>query len=452
MYVCEVINLIKVKLENIGILHKADIMLNGLTVISGLNNTGKSTVGKILFSVFHGAKSYKQDFPKAAVRYLARDFSDLLAATEENSDMRDGTIIRNGTHFRKSSYSYRAMLEHGVDGVGEYINQDFSYVPDEKKDFVKSKISNLKDKLRQINSPDFEFDVFSNTILETFRKELGRNFTNAFSDENTLGNVQIFHDNSGDIILSLTNNNIILYENGFRQLKNNPLFSEVNYIETPFIIDEMDRFHNILEDKRPTSITGHKEAMLYKMVAPNSEEDIIEATLRNERIAALSKEIANVLPGSIEYRNRFVYKHDGHEFDLFTLATGMKSYAILQLLLQNGYLPEKSLLIIDEPEIHLHPEWQLLYAEMLVLMVKKLNIYLVIATHSPYFLQALDIFQERHKLGDKAHFYLAESHEKGAIISNIDGNLEKSYNLMAEPILTLRKYRDEMQEQDDDNS
>ena len=137
---------------------------------------------------------------------------------------------------------------------------------------------------------------------------------------------------------------------------------------------------------------------------------------------------------------------------MFTLATGMKSYAILQLLLQNGYLPEKSLLIIDEPEIHLHPEWQLLYAEMLVLMVKKLNIYLVIATHSPYFLQALDIFQERHKLGDKAHFYLAESHEKGAIISNIDGNLEKSYNLMAEPILTLRKYRDEMQEQDDDNS
>ena len=85
-------------------------------------------------------------------------------------------------------------------------------------------------------------------------------------------------------------------------------------------------------------------------------------------------------------------------------------------------------------------------------MVKKLHIYLVVATHSPYFLQALDIFQEQYELGNKAHFYLAESHEKGARISNIDGNIEKSYNLMAEPILTLRKYRDEMQEQDDDNS
>ena len=31
--------MIKVRLENIGILREADITLNGLTVISGLNNT-----------------------------------------------------------------------------------------------------------------------------------------------------------------------------------------------------------------------------------------------------------------------------------------------------------------------------------------------------------------------------------------------------------------------------
>ena len=38
--------MIRVRLTNVGILQEADIMLNGLTVISGLNNTGKSTVGK----------------------------------------------------------------------------------------------------------------------------------------------------------------------------------------------------------------------------------------------------------------------------------------------------------------------------------------------------------------------------------------------------------------------
>lgn len=443
--------MIRVRLTNVGILQEADIMLNGLTVISGLNNTGKSTVGKTLFSIFHGVQSYKLDFPRASMRYLASDFLDLLTATEKESNMRDGTISRDGTHFRGNLYSYRTVLEYGVQGIEKYVNKDFSHVSDERKQFVQERVSRLKERLEQIQSPDFEFDVFTSTVMETFRKELGQNSKNVFADDAVNGDIQVFHDNGGDILLLLTNKRLILYENGFKELKNNPLFSEVNYIETPFLIDEMDRFYNVIDD-RPPSITSHKEAMLYKMVAQKKDEDVIETTLRKKRMEALSAEIANVLPGSIEYKNHFVYRYDGHEFDLSTLATGMKSYAMIQLLLQNGYLPENALLIIDEPEIHLHPAWQLLYAELLVLMVKKLHIYLVVATHSPYFLQALDIFQEQYELGDKAHFYLAESQAKGAVISNIDGNLEKSYNLMAEPILTLRKYRDEIQEQADEHS
>ena len=433
--------MIRVRLENIGILQEANILLNGLTVISGLNNTGKSTVGKTLFSIFHGVQSYKLDFPKAKIRYLAKDFFDLLSET----------VDKNQANLYVHKSADKIASEYGVQGIDEYVNRDFSYVPDGKRQFVQERVSKLKERLQQIKSPDFEFDVLASTVMDTFRKELGRNSKNVFADESINGSVCILHDSLEDILLSLTNNNLILHEDGFKQLQSNPLFSEVNYIETPFLIDEMDRFHDIMNVRNP-SITSHKEAMLYKMVAPKSDEDVIEAALRKKRMEDLSEEIAKVLPGSIEYENRFVYQCDGHEFDLSTLATGMKSYAMLQLLLQNGYLPEEALLIIDEPEIHLHPAWQLLYAEMLVLMVKKLHIYLVIATHSPYFLQALDIFQEKHELGDKVHFYLAESQAKGAVISNIDGNLEKSYNLMAEPILTLRKYRDEMQEQTDERS
>ena len=442
--------MIRVRLENIGILQEADVILNGLTVISGLNNTGKSTVGKTLFSVFHGSQSYKSDFPRASLRYLAGDFLDLLTITEENN-MRDGAIRHDGTHFRGRAYSYQDVLEYGVQGIEKYINKNFSYVPDERKQFVQERVARLKERIRQIKSSDFEFDVLVNTVMNTFRKEFGKNCKNVFADAKTIGNVKLFHGNAENFALSLTDDNIIIHEPEFKLLKNNSFFSEVNYIETPFLIDEMDRFCNVMEHRRP-SITDHKETMLYKMIVPKIDEDVIEVTLRKKRMVSLSSEIAKVLPGNIEYKNGFVYQYNGYEFNLSTLATGMKSYAMLQLLLQNGYLPEDALLIIDEPEIHLHPAWQLLYAEMLVLMVKELHIYLVIATHSPYFLQALNIFQEKHKLGDKTHFYLAESHEKGAIISNIDGNLEKSYNLMAEPILTLRKYRDEMQEQDDDHS
>ncbi len=41
----------RLKLENIGIIEEADIRLDGLTVIAGENDSGKSTVGKVLYSL-----------------------------------------------------------------------------------------------------------------------------------------------------------------------------------------------------------------------------------------------------------------------------------------------------------------------------------------------------------------------------------------------------------------
>ena len=42
----------KLIIKNIGKLKNAEVEINGITVITGENNTGKSTVGKVLWSVF----------------------------------------------------------------------------------------------------------------------------------------------------------------------------------------------------------------------------------------------------------------------------------------------------------------------------------------------------------------------------------------------------------------
>ena len=42
----------KLYLENVGKLDKSEIQINGITVIAGKNGTGKSTVGKSLYSIF----------------------------------------------------------------------------------------------------------------------------------------------------------------------------------------------------------------------------------------------------------------------------------------------------------------------------------------------------------------------------------------------------------------
>ena len=41
----------KLKLNNIGIIKEADIKIDGLTVIAGKNDSGKSTISKVLYSM-----------------------------------------------------------------------------------------------------------------------------------------------------------------------------------------------------------------------------------------------------------------------------------------------------------------------------------------------------------------------------------------------------------------
>ena len=73
-------------------------------------------------------------------------------------------------------------------------------------------------------------------------------------------------------------------------------------------------------------------------------------------------------------------------------ASGLKQLATIQLLLDNNELTKNSFLILDEPEINLHSEWQVKLAKLLVLLVKELNIYLYINSHSPQFIEALGGF------------------------------------------------------------
>ena len=47
------------RIKNFGKIAEADIKLDGITVICGNNNTGKSTVGKALFSFFNALNDYK---------------------------------------------------------------------------------------------------------------------------------------------------------------------------------------------------------------------------------------------------------------------------------------------------------------------------------------------------------------------------------------------------------
>ena len=98
---------------------------------------------------------------------------------------------------------------------------------------------------------------------------------------------------------------------------------------------------------------------------------------------------------------------DGLRIPLSLCATGMRALSSLALLYAYGCLNEDTVLIIDEPEAHLHPAWIVEYARILVLVAKRLRVRLLLASHSPDMMEALRAFALSANLAANTHFYLA---------------------------------------------
>jgi len=134
----------------------------------------------------------------------------------------------------------------------------------------------------------------------------------------------------------------------------------------------------------------------------------------------------------------FRFYREDKKFDLIDIATGIKYFGILQVLLNNNHLNSYSLLILDEPEVHLHSKWQLEMAKTIVELVKN-GVKIVVNSHSPYMIEALKVYSENKGLKDKTNFYLAEKNEDtiSSSIKDVTTDLEPIFIKLAEPYRKL---------------
>jgi predicted ATPase len=156
----------------------------------------------------------------------------------------------------------------------------------------------------------------------------------------------------------------------------------------------------------------------------------------------ISDSIFSTINGAIKKENgKFLYQKQRRRrvplsVEITNTAFGIKSFGLLQLLNDNGYLNKKYLLILDEPEVHLHPEWQVKYAELIVELVKN-EIYVLVNSHSPYMIQALKFYSDKQqKTKEKTSFYLAEKGEDNyhSVIADKTDNLNAIFQKLAKPM------------------
>lgn len=112
-------------------------------------------------------------------------------------------------------------------------------------------------------------------------------------------------------------------------------------------------------------------------------------------------------------------------------------------MLEKGEIEENGIIILDEPEVHLHPEWQMRYAEMIVLLQKMFNINFLISTHRPDFLTAVELYSKKNELTSNRYYYIKKV--GGALypdIQEVTGNIDIIYKSLSEPMVSMSREMD----------
>lgn len=100
-------------------------------------------------------------------------------------------------------------------------------------------------------------------------------------------------------------------------------------------------------------------------------------------------------------------------------SAGIKQFGIIRALLLNGSLKKNSFLIMDEPESSLHPDWQVKFAQILVLLSKELDIGIYLNSHSPMFIEAVSLYSEYYGMLDETSFYLTTKSDNHYVFKRI---------------------------------
>ncbi|SFS97695.1 AAA ATPase domain-containing protein [Porphyromonadaceae bacterium NLAE-zl-C104] len=206
--------------------------------------------------------------------------------------------------------------------------------------------------------------------------------------------------------ISLSEDDMPIIDRKENRVNNIYSIESLFYNDTPMSIDER-RIPFRYNDRH----TAHRSIL--KQTLEKSP-----VVLLDEKQDTINIELSKIISGKVspeqtEFDKRFSYNRaiDKLTIDLTESATGIKAFGILQLLLTEGLLNEKTLLILDEPEAHLHPQWIVEYARIIVMLNKDLGVRFMIASHNPDMVSALRYISEKENTLQNLRFYLAEKTE-----------------------------------------
>ncbi len=418
-------------LKNLGKIADAKIELNGITVIAGENNTGKSTIGKVLFCIFNSFYKINQQI-NTERGYTIERFLDnaYFYNTNRYTKRVDTRKIAEDILNNKDDFLSNEQLLH------QFIIQSFVQSDPNFKKYTKNdSMDDVVEKVIQILNISDE-EIFKTVLQKKLESEFNNQINNIY-----------FPDESSEIKLKIKDKTVkvIVKNNEVQQIVNSfSLNTEIIYLDDPFALDDLNGYSTLFSTNNYGSHRAHLRKKL-TMHNDSSIQNALNEIITTKKIDSIMEKINTVCSGEIVRDKRIDYgykrKNSDAVLDVKNISTGLKTFVILKTLLANGNLEDNGTIVLDEPEIHLHPEWQLVFAELIVLIQKAFNMHILLNTHSPYFLHAIEVYSAKYNIADKCKYYMAENMDVKSNIVDVTANIEEIYQKLARPLQDLENER-----------
>lgn len=429
----------RLNITHINKIKKADIVLNGLTVIAGNNDSGKSTVGKLLFSVIKSLSNADRLSSQSQDRIMRVNSALLYAyvthAEKESGEKIKGVILPStSTAFLKDAESF-ANDKRWVSQLKRKLEK-INIVPQQRAKIIRS-----IDQLVQLATESSN----SEKMLErAFQSIIGAEFLNSICTYNTEMSEICFSEGQGkDITIQIKENKVTEFK-----CKTETFVKDATLVESPLYIHLIDILASAqtLGEHHYFNVAGIGKDVLRPLINYHIKDmaqklDAFRFSLPDNVYSPFIQKAQtltdNITGGHFYFDNakqNMYWKKGEQNYAPVNVASGIKAFGVLQMLLETQALDESKILIWDEPENHLHPEWQIKFASMLVELAKA-GIPILISSHSPYFIQAVRYFADKLSMNDFVNYYLAEETEDElCVLEDVTDDLNRIFMKLAQPM------------------
>ena len=417
----------KLKLQNILKVASAEIELGGLTVITGENDSGKSTVGKILFSTLKAANNVNQVDKDNTFSLVRRQLSKIKMLF--NHFERDVHILGD-IEALSIDLIERTVSVEDLSSIIKYEARNCNF---QTRRFVilQEYLSQIQQYITKLDKPFLavkrEFDIISKSeFMESLNSHGTEKSTIEFLDETT-GNEIKMDFKKGEL------SDVII--------QGRPSIEDVTYIESPVYLHILNtlRYRPVSTNfSQREDIPYHLADMAEKILSNDNDMlGLFDDFNDKKNKSSLLKKICSLIDGdfAVNRKNKqLFFKRNGKDIPTVSVASGIKSFGVLLRLIQADYVSTSKMLVFDEPEIHLHPEWQVKFCEFIIDLVSK-GIPIVVSSHSPYFIQGLRYYAAKKGIEKDVIYYMAERKQNGfSNFDNVTNDLNKVFTLLAAPL------------------